>query len=282
MSKGGSMEEIKNEVAVMFSGGIDSLLAAVVLQEKFDKVHLITFDKGYLEFGIKNNLPNVEKLKGTYGDQKFINKIINIKKILRNVSVRTILRDRKKYEMEVVWCVGCRLAMNTGGLIYALENNLYGFADGSNRQQVPSEDNLIGTAENFPSVVDRLKEFASQYHVDFLTPVYDFGTREERREKLKELGFHIDYLSLDYEKGIKGMMTKDIFSRSQPMCFSGWLIHWKRNLFGKPVKQDEEKTLDYIIHKQENVIRDCIRGYFRQKNIDLEDLIQKRKSSRQN
>lgn len=272
------MEGIKNEVALMFSGGIDSLLAAVVLPEKFEKVHLITFDKGYLEFGIKNNLPNIQRLKETYGEDKFLHEIINIKKIFRRISVKTIIKDRKKFETEVVWCVACRLAMNTGALIYALENGLLAFADGSNKEQTPGRDYLAATAENFPSVVDRLKEFAREHAVEFVTPVYEFGSREERRAKLRELGFDIDYLSMDHGKGIKGMMTKDIFSRSQPMCLSGWLIHWKRNLFGKLDRQDEEETLDYVIYKQENIVRDYIKDYFQKKNIDLEDLIQERKN----
>jgi len=271
------MEAIKNEVAVMFSGGIDSLLAAVLLTEKYDKVHLITFDKGYLEFGLKNNLDNVERLKNIFGEEKITHEIINIKKIVRKISVRPILKDRKYYSMETCWCIGCRLAMNTGGLIYALENQLFGYGDGSNSEQIPSEENLTGTAENYPSIVNRLKIFSAEYYVSFLTPVYEFGSRDKRRAKLKELGLDIDYLSLDHSKKIKGMMTKDIFFRSQPMCFSGWLIHWKRNLLGKLVKQNEEKSLDYVVQKQEGVVRNVIKEYFEKKDISLEDLIEKRK-----
>jgi len=271
------MEKIKKEVAVMFSGGIDSLLAAVLLQKEFDKVHLITFDKGYLEFGLKNNLPNIERLKKTYGEEKFVNKIIDIKDILKKVSIKSLLKEYRYYGMEVVWCVACRLSMNAGALIYALENNLEAYADGSNKDQIPSKENIIGTAENFPKVVQKLKEFASRYYVDFLTPVYDYGGREERRKKLRELGFEIDYLSMDRSKGLKGMLTKDFFFRTQPMCFSGWLIHWKRNLFGIPVKHDEEKTVEYVTKKLENVVKNYIEEYFRKKNINIHELIEKRK-----
>ena len=267
---------VKNEVAVMFSGGIDSLLGAVLLQQKHDKVHLITFDKGYLEFGVKNNLPNVQRLQDTFGPERITHQVIKLKKLVKAVSVKKLRQDRKAYNMEICWCVGCRMAMNAGGLIYALENNLAGYADGSNREQIPGPENLAGTAENYPSVVSRHKEFARSYKVEFLTPVYDFGSREERRAKLSELGFDIDYLSLDHSKKLKGMMTKDVFHRSQPMCLSGWLIHWKRNLFGKLVEQDEEKTVDYIIKKQENVVRDYIRKYFAKKGLDIDTIIKSR------
>ncbi|MGB8951068.1 MAG: 7-cyano-7-deazaguanine synthase [Candidatus Aminicenantales bacterium] len=271
------MEPVKNEVAVLFSGGIDSLLAAVVLQANYERVHLITFDKGYLEFGIKNNVRNVEKLTAVFGKERITHEVVNLKKLMKRI-YRGLLRERKRYNMETRWCVGCRLAMNTGGLIYALEHGLAGYADGSNREQVPSEDSPVGTAENFPSIVERLRTFAGEYGVAFFTPVYDYGSREERRAKLRDLGFEIDYLSLDHSKRLKGMMTKDVLRRSQPMCFSGWLIHWKRNLLGKPIEQDEAKTLDYVILKQENVVRSYLKDYFAAGNIDLDALVQERKA----
>jgi len=267
---------VKNEVAVMFSGGIDSLLGSVLLRQKYDKVHLITFDKGYLEFGVKNNQPNVQRLQDTFGPDRYTHQVIKLKKLVKAVSVKKLRKDRKAYNMEICWCVGCRMSMNAGGLIFALENSLAGYADGSNREQIPGPDSPAGTAENFPSVVNRLKEFARSYNVEFLTPVWDFGSREQRREKLRELGMDIDYLSLDHSKKIKGIMTKDVFHRSQPMCLSGWLIHWKRNLLGKPMEQDEAMTLDYIIHKQENIVRDYIRKYFAKKGVDIDQLVKSR------
>lgn len=271
------MESVKNEVAVMFSGGIDSLLASVLLLQKYDRVHLITFDKGYLEFGIKNNTPNVERLKATFGEDRITHQVIDIKQIVKRISVSKIFGDRKDYNIEIRWCVGCRLSMNTGGLLYALENNLIGYADGSNREQIPSEASLTGTAENYPSVVNRLKEFAMEYAVDFMTPTYEFGSRDNRRTKLKELGFDIDYLSMDHSKKISGMMTKEVMHRSQPMCFSGWLIHWKRNLLGKPVKQNEAKTVDYVEKKQDSVVREVVRDCFADKGIDINVLVENRK-----
>ena len=271
------MESVKNEVAVMFSGGIDSLLASVLLQQKYDRVHLITFDKGYLEFGIKNNVPNVNRLKTAFGEDRITHQVIDIKQIVKRISVSKIFKDRKDYNIEIRWCVGCRLSMNTGGLLYALENNLIGYADGSNREQIPSEASLTGTAENYPSIVNRLKKFAMEYAVHFMTPTYEFGSRENRRAKLKELGFDIDYLSMDHSKKISGMMTKEVMHRSQPMCFSGWLIHWKRNLLGKPVEQNELKTVGYVAKKQDSIVREVVRDTFAEKGVDINALVENRK-----
>ncbi|MCX6566519.1 MAG: 7-cyano-7-deazaguanine synthase [Candidatus Aminicenantes bacterium] len=272
------MGPIKNEVAVMFSGGIDSLLAAVLLQKEFDKVHLITFDKGYLEFGVKNNLPNVERLQATYGKDKITHQVIDHKEIIKRIAVSSFLKNRKKYNAETRWCVGCRLSMNTGGLLFALENDLVGYADGSNREQIPAAANLTGTAENYPSVVNGAKKFAREYGVHFMTPTYEFGSREDRRTKLKELGYDIDYLSLDESKKLSGLVTKGLGKRSQPICFSGWLIHWKRNLFGKMVEQNESMTVDYVTSKQNGIVREVIRDYFADKGIDIDQLVRARKA----
>lgn len=271
---------IKNEAAVMFSGGIDSLLASVLLLKNHDKVHLITFDKGYLEFGVKNNLPNVERLKAAYGEDRITHQVIDIKDVVKRISVSSFFKDRKEYNAETRWCVGCRISMNAAALMFSLDNNLVGFADGSNREQIPSEGNLTGTAENFPSIVNRSKALAAEYAVQFMTPTYEFGSREDRRAKLKELGFDIDYLSMDHSKKISGMMTKEVVKRSQPMCFSGWMIHWKRNLFGKLVEQDEAKTVDYVSKKQAGIVREVIRDYFAEKGLDIEAIVKARKSDR--
>ncbi len=274
------MSLIKNEVAVMFSGGIDSLLSSVLLlkEHRFDKVHLVTFDKGYLEFGVKNNLPNVERLKETFGADRVTHRIVDLKKVHKKISVSSFFKDRDKYNTEIRWCVGCRLSMNIGALIFALENNLVGYADGSNREQIPSETNLTGTAENYPRIVNGSKSLAKDYAVRFLTPTYEYGSRDERRAKLTELGFDIDYLSRDESKKLSGLVTKGMSKRSQPMCFSGWMIHWKRNLLGKPVEQNEPATIDYVQRKQSGVVRDVIRDYFTEKNIDIDALVKARKA----
>jgi hypothetical protein len=272
------MEPIKNEVAVMFSGGIDSLLAAVLLLQSYDKVHLITFDKGYLEFGVKNNIPNIERLKVQFGAVRIHHEIVDLKNVVKRIGAGKIRGDRKKYNLEIRWCVRCRLGMNTGGLIYALEYNLVGYADGSNREQIPSDANLTGTAENYPRIVNLSKKFAADYAVRFMTPTYEFGGREARRQKLSDLGFEIDFLSRDHSKKLSGMMNKGVTKRSQPICVSGWMIHWKRNLLGKPVEQNEEMTADYVAGKQAGVVRAVIRDYFAEKGLDIEQMVKARRA----
>jgi hypothetical protein len=272
------MDPIKNEVAVLFSGGIDSLLAAVLLLQTYDKVHLITFDKGDLEFGVKNNIPNVERLKARFGADRILHEVVDLKNVVKRIGAGKKRGDRKKYNLEIRWCVRCRLGMNTGGLIYALEHNLIGYADGSNREQVPSTVNLTGTAENYPGIVNLSKKFAADYAVQFLTPTFEFGGREDRRKKLCELGFEIDFQSQDHGKNLSGMMYKGVTKRSQPICVSGWIIHWKRNLLGKPVEQNEAMTADYVADRQAGVVREIIRDSFAEMGQDIEQIVKARRA----
>ena len=220
------MSPVKNEVAVMFSGGIDSLLASVLLQQKYDKVHLITFDKGYLEFGVKNNQPNVDRLKATYGADRITHEVVDLKDVVKRIAVKKIFKDRKKYNMETRWCVGCRMGMNTGGLLYALEHDLIGYADGSNREQVPSDANLTGTAENYPSIVNRHKNFAMDYAVHFITPTYEYGTPRGApdqaqgarvRHRLPQPGHHQEDLGPDDQRGPEAQPAHVLLGLDHPL-----------------------------------------------------------------
>jgi hypothetical protein len=73
-------------------------------------------------------------------------------------------------------------------------------------------------------------------------------------------------------------MTKQATKRSQPMCFSGWIIHWKRNLLGKPVEQNEEMTVDYVANKQAKIVGQVIRDYFAEKGLDVDQIVKARKA----
>ena len=84
---------------------------------------------------------------------------------------------------------------------------------------------------------------------------------------------------MDESKKLSGLVSKGMGKRSQPMCFSGWLIHWKRNLFGKLVEQNEATTIDYVTSKQNSIVREVIRDHFTDKGIDIDALVENRKKS---
>jgi len=73
-------------------------------------------------------------------------------------------------------------------------------------------------------------------------------------------------------------MNKGAARRSQPICVSGWIIHWKRNLLGKPVEQNEEMTVDYVTSKQNGIVREVIKDYFAERGQDIEQLVTARRA----
>ena len=52
----------RNETATLFSGGTDSTLTAALMADKFDKIHLITYDR-FAFSSVMNPMVNVKKLR---------------------------------------------------------------------------------------------------------------------------------------------------------------------------------------------------------------------------
>ena len=59
----------KNEIALMFSGGVDSTATAIMLAEKFDRVHLVTYKNGYGHYYFNRTQKRVEELNEALGDR---------------------------------------------------------------------------------------------------------------------------------------------------------------------------------------------------------------------
>lgn len=265
------------EVIAEFSGGIDSLYAAHFLAQRYDKVHLLTFNKGYLHFALKANRTNVDFLKRLHGEDKFMSQMIEIKSIFKKMAVKTFKETSKNYGNETAWCIPCRASMALGSIIYALENNIPEFTDGANWEQAPDGEKLLVTADNYPEFLDTIKNFAMEYKVKYLPVLYDLNTRQERRDELIKLGAKIDFNSMDRKKkSLLDVFNKDFYKRVQPICLSGYMVHWKRNLFN--VKEDvtPEMVVSAIKPKLDTIGREVIEEYFKEKGLSLQEIFNSR------
>ncbi|RLE06269.1 MAG: hypothetical protein DRJ06_08090 [Candidatus Aminicenantes bacterium] len=270
---------MKNEVILQFSGGIDSLYAAHYLAQRYDQVHLLTFNKGYLHFALKANQINVQLLKEIHGQDKFVHRLIDIKPFFKELGVKTFRETKEKYGNETAWCMPCRASMALGCIVYALEHSILFFSDGANWEQAPSGEKILVTGDNFPEFLDIIKNFALEYKVKYLPILYDLNTRQERRDILLNLGAKIDFNSLDREKkSIFDIFRRDFYRRVQPICFSGYLIHWKRNFFNVKEEITPEKIVNSIQPKLETIGKKIIKDYFEQKGFSLEKILQERES----
>jgi len=271
---------LKNEVIVQFSGGIDSLYVAHYLAKKYDKVHLLTFYKGYLHFGLKASKKNINVLKKAHGNDKFEHKILNIKPLFKEMAVKNFRETSKKYGNETAWCMPCRASMAIRSIIYALENNIKEFTDGANWEQAPDDEKLIVTADNYPEFLELIKDFSEDYYVKYLPVVYDLNSREERRDELIKLGVKIDFNSMDREKkSIFDIFNPDFYKRTQPICLSGYLIHWKRNLFNVKENIKPKDVVKSTKPKLNNIGKKFIKDYFEKKDLDIKAIVNKRKNN---
>lgn len=270
--------KFKKEAIVQFSGGIDSLYTAYLLGQKYDEIHLLTFDKGYLHFGLNFSNPNIDNLKKILGNENVIFKVIDMKDLFKKMSVKDFFKNSKKYGNETSWCIPCRASMAIMSIIYALENSIPDYTDGANWEQAPDQENLLVTADNFPGYLNLIKELSNLYKVNYFSPVYKLNTREERRELLLDLGFKIDWNSLDVDKpkSLTSIFNRDFYKRYQPMCISGWLIHWKRNFLNKKVNTTEEQVLEFIKPKLDLYGKNYIESYFKDKGKNLKEILNKR------
>ena len=268
---------MSKEIIVEFSGGIDSLYAAHFLADTYDKIHLLTFYKGYLHFGLKASKGNVDLLKKLHGENKYVYKIVNIKNIFKEMAVRSYRETSKNYGNEVAWCIPCRASMAIGSVIYALENEIPEFTDGANWEQAPDGEKLLVTADNYPEFLESIKDFTEEFKVHYVPVLYDLNTRQERREELLKLGAKIDFNSMDRKKkSLLDVFNRDFYSRVQPICLSGYLVHWKRNFFNVKEDTTPEKVVSSIRPKLGGIGTEVIAKYFEKKGLNLQDILSRR------
>ncbi len=161
--------------AIMFSGGTDSTLAAALMLEEGRDVHLLTFNPGFVLF-IGNSRYNAGRLKEVYGDHRvthaIMNNVANTKEILWN----EIKHDLKEFgfNMNALVCLGCRMAMHTGAVIYCLENGIPYLVDGSIADQSTIPEQLQSTLE-------RHREFYREtFGMHHRSPIYDEARSDNR------------------------------------------------------------------------------------------------------
>ena len=74
----GVYPEVKEkEIALMFSGGVDSTATAIMLAEHYDKVHLVTYKNGYGHYYHHRTRKRVDELNKALGD-KFIYTLMSV------------------------------------------------------------------------------------------------------------------------------------------------------------------------------------------------------------
>ncbi len=205
-------------ITLLFSGGVDSTMAACRLAEEHEQVHLLSFENGYGHYKMNRTTRRAEEVKCRYPG-KVTHSIISIQDLFEQMVVNTLEEDYKKYGSGFIWCMGCKLAMHTRAIIYNVEHEIYRIADGSS----------FATAEmveQMPLSVAKIRSFYCEYGFAFSNPVYT-DKREDSIKALKRMGFR------------QGLRIGDRFLGIQPKCKPGELYYMPMILRGtEPVHKE--------------------------------------------
>ncbi len=244
----------QSEIALMYSGGLDSTATAILLAEKFERIHLLTYKNGYGHYNHWRTARRVRELNRKLGD-RFVYTLIGTKTYFDDVLVRNVVNDFKEYKSGFIWCMGCKMAMHMRSALYCLEHGLVHMTDGSNSDT----DEMV---EQMLISLTLIRGFYNGFGVEFGTPVYE-ATRDDSRSLI---GKH------DLKMGTKIL---DRHLNVQPSCVAGELYYVPYVLFNKKVKHDESTVARFIQAKQE-IARQLMRAYFEERGVDLDELLEVR------
>lgn len=159
---------------VHFSGGSDSTLAAAFCAERFDKVHLITYDRFSFIGARDYTLANFERLCRIYGREKFLRIICPIGRWHKKICYDRYIYYARKYGLAVTSLAFCKLSMHWYSTVYCIENSIKTVADGV----VPYMD--IYPDQNAAISLGRLRRFYQRFGISYENPVYTVADKVEQ------------------------------------------------------------------------------------------------------
>ena len=259
------------DVAVSFSGGLDTTLGVLLMLEHFDRVHLRIFCNGYC---LRVHAPHerVDKLRKIYGDDRIICTTTASRPSLDAV-LPHFGEDLKRLGSPLIFDLCCRLSMEIELIEYCLRNGITHAADGLNCAQ-PVIFMLM------PEYIRMADRFMEEYRIQFLHPVYHFGDRQQRRRLLEEHGLNVEVkaISLVQRLGILPQISEQI--TLQPLCYAQLPIFLLTSpirhapvlrKFGLPL----EAAQQYRIERQE-LAREHIRQRLEAAGHNLDDVLKER------
>jgi predicted subunit of tRNA(5-methylaminomethyl-2-thiouridylate) methyltransferase len=222
------------QVALMFSGGVDSTVAAIKLLDEFDRVHLLTFSNGYGHYGFHRVRRRVRELDSRYPG-RFVHFTASVRDLFEQICLSTIMEDYRRFGSAFMWCMGCKLAMHARSIVYCAVNGLGWMSDGS----AADSDEMV---EQMLLSVSMIHWLYKDWGIEYVVPVYQIS-RDDKRRMLKEMGFHM------------GIPVRDRYLGVQPSCIPGELYYLPYILFNKTPGHEESTVARYIESKRPLVDR---------------------------
>lgn len=150
------------EVAILFSGGLDSTAVASQYLVEGKTVELLTFMNGAQKW------LNLAERKAEMIVQVYPNQcsslILDCTYLFHELAIASLEEDVKNYGNLI--CVGCKFAMLAEVIVYCRMKNISVLADGFRRAQ-----NYY--PEQTPQFINIASELASSYGISYIHPLYD-------------------------------------------------------------------------------------------------------------
>lgn len=233
MTPGSAQDGRPREISLMFSGGVDSTTAAMMLAERYDRVHLLTWGNGYGHYRLDRTKKRAAELRRHHGD-RFVHTLESIQPLFEEL-MADLVGDFERYRSGFVWCLGCKIAMHTRSVMYNLEHGVTEMADGSSQSTGEMVEQMLLS-------VYMIREFYERYGMTYRTPVYTVPREDEIKDLVKK-GFRL------------GLRIGSRFLGVQPKCRPGELYYLPFLLLNQPPKHDEEAVAAFIEAKREQAHR---------------------------
>ena len=218
-----------NSISLMFSGGVDSTVAAMHLADRFDQVYLLTFDNGYGTYGFDRTRRRAAELMLRYPGV-FEHTVTSIRSRFECLALDSLKEDYLRHRSAFSWCLGCKLAMHVESVIFDQRHDITRHTDGSSGDSPEM-------VEQIPEVLSAIQGFYQNHGVHFAPTDFDMA-RDAKRALLKEKGFKM------------GIPIRDRYLRIQPSCIPGELYYLPWVLVGQPPRHDLDEILEFVARQR--------------------------------
>jgi len=160
------------KVLVLYSGGKDSMLCAMLLVERGYQVYLVHYDNSF-EIGSNNVKEGFKRLEKKYGKDKV--RFLGIKKVegifrefiweFYNLKANQISKEYGQISISQFNCLACRLSMYVESIIICKKLGINYIADGARNSQ------LFAIEQD--KMLDLFSKLFKKYNIDLLLPVKD-------------------------------------------------------------------------------------------------------------
>jgi hypothetical protein len=200
-------ETREKAIAVLFSGGSDSTMAAVLAARRAGSVHLISYSHPFMFFHEKIDI-NIPRLREKFPETSFEIHRENVTRLYRRLYFRGFLPAlaRRRTMLVPHLCGACKLAMHYATVAYCRAHGISSVYCGAHEE----------SARVFPAqmepVIEETQRMYARHGITYEAPVYRAG-RTDRT--LHELGL------IDDPK----MKDQRLFYATQHTCPVGALVH---------------------------------------------------------